>query len=50
MEEEFGRKSKQLTAASKKKDASKITVDSVAATIILREFLQRAANAQSEAR
>lgn len=42
MEEDFGRKSKQLARASKKRD--RITVDSVAATIILREFLHRAAS------
>jgi len=41
LEEEFGRKSKQLDGASKKKDAGKFTVDSVAATIVLREYLLR---------
>lgn len=42
LEEEFGRKSKQIDSASKKKkDAGKITVDSVAATIILRGYLER---------
>ena len=41
LEEEFGRKSKQIGGASKKKDAAKFTVDSVAATIILREYLER---------
>jgi putative Holliday junction resolvase len=40
LEEEFGRKSKLPTG--KKKNSDRITVDSVAATIILREFLQRA--------
>ncbi len=40
LEEEFGRKSKQIDGASKKKDAAKVTVDSVAATIILREYLE----------
>ena len=49
LEEEFGRKSKQL-GASKKKDAAKFTVDSIAATIILREYLQRANQAPQEAR
>jgi putative Holliday junction resolvase len=39
LEEEFGRKSKQVDGASKKKDIAKFTVDSVAATIILREYL-----------
>ncbi len=43
MEEEFGRKSKQPTATRKKKGADRITADSVAATIILRAFLQRSA-------
>jgi putative holliday junction resolvase len=41
LEEEFGRKSKQIDGASKKKDSEKFTVDSMAATIILREYLQR---------
>jgi putative holliday junction resolvase len=50
LEEEFGRKSKQLDGASKKKDATKHTVDSIAATIILREYLQRANQAPQEAR
>jgi len=45
LEEQFGRKSKQIDGAPKKKDTSKITVDSVAAAIILREYLQRAENA-----
>ena len=50
LEEEFGRKSKQLDGASKKKDSAKFTVDSVAATIILREYLQRLSQAPQEAR
>lgn len=41
LEEEFGRKSKQIDGAPKKRDGSKFTVDSVAATIILREYLER---------
>ena len=45
LEEQFGRKSKQIDGAPKKKDTSKITVDSVAATIILREYLQHVENA-----
>ena len=50
LEEEFGRKSKQIDGASKKKkDSEKITVDSVAATIILREFLARVNGASQEA-
>lgn len=40
LEEQFGRKSKQIDGASKKKDTGKITVDSVAAAIILREYLE----------
>jgi putative Holliday junction resolvase len=40
LEEEFGRKSKQIDGASKKKGAAKFTVDSIAATIILREYLE----------
>jgi len=50
LEEEFGRKSKQIDGASKKKkDFEKITVDSVAATIILREYLGRVNGASQEA-
>jgi len=45
LEEEFGRKSKQIDGAPKKKDSEKFTVDSVAATIILRDYLQRSHNA-----
>jgi putative Holliday junction resolvase len=41
LEEEFGRKSRQIDGAPKRRDASKFTVDSVAATIILREYLER---------
>lgn len=41
LEEEFGRKSKQTDGAPKKKNSEKFTVDSVAATIILREYLSR---------
>jgi putative Holliday junction resolvase len=41
LEEEFGRKSKQIDGAPRKRNASKFTVDSVAATIILREYLER---------
>jgi RNase H-fold protein (predicted Holliday junction resolvase) len=40
-EEEFGRKSKQIDGATKKKDTAKFTVDSVAAAIVLREYLER---------
>jgi putative Holliday junction resolvase len=40
LEEEFGRKSKQIDGAPKKKASDKFTVDAVAATIILREYLQ----------
>ena len=50
LEEEFGRKSKQIDGASKKKkDSEKITVDSVAATIILREYLAGLNAASQEA-
>ena len=50
LEEEFGRKSKQIDGASKKtKDSEKITVDAVAATIILREYLGRVNGASQEA-
>jgi len=49
LEEQFGRKSKQIDGAPKKKDTSKITVDSVAAAIILREYLQRVENAATGA-
>lgn len=50
LEEEFGRKSKQIDGAAKKKDSEKFTVDSVAAAIILRNYLQRSHNASSEIR
>jgi len=50
LEEEFGRKSKHISGASKKGDAEKFTVDSIAATIILREYLERASPAPREAR
>jgi len=50
LEEEFGRKSKQIDGAcKKKKDSEKITVDAVAATIILREYLARVNDASQEA-
>ena len=50
LEEEFGRKSKQIDGAcKKKKDSEKITVDSVAATIILREYLAGLNAASQEA-
>jgi len=49
LEEEFGRKSKQIDGASKRKDAEKFTVDSIAATIILREYLERASRTSQEA-
>ena len=49
LEEEFGRKSKQIDGAIKKKDAEKFSVDSVAATIILREYLGRVNGASQEA-
>jgi putative Holliday junction resolvase len=49
LEQEFGRKSKQTGGASKKKGAGTITVDSVAATVMLREYLERANSAVREA-
>ena len=49
LEQEFGRKSKQTGGASKKKGAGAVTVDSVAATVILREYLERANSAVREA-
>jgi len=41
LEEQFGRRSKAAEASSKKKAQEKISVDSMAATIILREYLAR---------
>ncbi len=41
MEEQFGRRSKSAEASSKKKANEKISVDSMAAAIILREYLER---------
>jgi putative holliday junction resolvase len=48
LEEQYGRKSKQSDGASKSRD--KISVDSMAATIILREYLERRNTASEEAR
>lgn len=50
LEVEFGRKSKQTSGASKKKGTGMITVDSVAATVILREYLDRVNSSAREAR
>jgi putative holliday junction resolvase len=41
MEEQFGRRSKSAEASAKKKAGDKISVDSMAAAIILREYLER---------
>jgi putative Holliday junction resolvase len=49
LKEEFGRKSKQTDLASKKKGADKFTVDSVAATIVLREYLARVSGTPEKA-
>src|SRR5947207_5478555 len=49
LEEEFGRKSKQIDGAPKKKDSGKITVDSIAAAIILREYQERVSPAAEPA-
>ena len=40
-EEQFGRKSKLTDSASKKKRVEKFSVDSMAAAIILRDYLKR---------
>jgi putative Holliday junction resolvase len=45
LEEEFGRKSRQIDGAPKKKSTDRFTVDSVAATIILRQYLQHSSPA-----
>jgi putative Holliday junction resolvase len=47
LEEQFGRKSKLSDCASKKKPVEKFSVDSMAAAIILRDYLERR-NATSE--
>jgi RNase H-fold protein (predicted Holliday junction resolvase) len=39
MEEQFGRKSKASGITSKKKTSEKVSVDSMAAAIILRDYL-----------
>jgi putative Holliday junction resolvase len=39
MEEQFGRKSKAVESTSKKKTTEKVSVDSMAAVIILRDYL-----------
>lgn len=41
LEEEFGRSSKHTQGARERKGAEKFTADSVAATIVLREYLAR---------
>jgi len=41
LEEQFGRKSKLSDSASKKKPVEKFSVDSMAAAIILRDYLER---------
>lgn len=41
MEEQFGRRSKSAEASSKKKANERISVDSMAAAIILRDYLER---------
>ena len=41
LEEQFGRRSKSAEASSKKKAREQISVDSMAATIILRDYLAR---------
>ena len=41
MEEQFGRRSKSAEASSKKKASDRISVDSMAAAIILRDYLER---------
>jgi putative Holliday junction resolvase len=41
LEEQFGRRSKSVEASSKKKATEKVSVDSMAAAIILREYLER---------
>jgi len=41
MEEQFGRRSKSAEASSKKKASERISVDSMAAAIILRDYLER---------
>ena len=43
LEEQFGRRSKLSDSASKKKPSEKFSVDSMAAAIILREYLERRA-------
>jgi putative Holliday junction resolvase len=49
LEEQFGRRSKISDAASKKKPAEKYSVDSMAAAILLREYLeQKSAGAQTQ--
>jgi RNase H-fold protein (predicted Holliday junction resolvase) len=51
LEEQFGRRSKFAEISSKKKADEKISVDSMAAAIILREYLERQGpGAQQEGR
>ena len=48
LEEQFGRRSKSAGISSKKKANEKISVDSMAAAIILREYLERQASGARE--
>ena len=48
LEEQFGRRSKAAEASSKRKAPEKISVDSMAATIILRDYLARRVSPASE--
>lgn len=45
LEEQFGRRSKITDSASKKKPVEKFSVDSMAAAILLREYLERQSGA-----
>jgi len=50
LEEQFGRRSKSAEISSKKKANEKISVDSMAAAIILREYLERQGSGAPEGR
>jgi len=49
MEEQFGRRSKAGESTSRKKSREKVSVDSMAAAIILRDYLARKAAAMEDA-
>jgi len=50
LEEEFGRRFKAAESSKRKKTSEKLTVDSMAAAILLRDYLENKRGAESEGR